>query len=307
MYKRQALATVLGQLLSALLAIYYLTMRFRTVSLNADYMRPRLPYLKAIVSLGAAPCFNQLAMAVVQITMNNTLRYYGALSMYGSDIPLACVGVISKVNIIYMAFMIGIAQGCQPITSFNYGAKNYERVKNTYKKAAKAVTIISIIAFCCFQLFPRQIISIFGPGDEAYFHFAERYFRIYTVSYTHLYTDDNGNPVMYASPSNLSPASDEYKSLVAERVAAIRSAHPEKEGVPIPVDLVTCSGSGLDPHISPAAAYYQAERLARNTGKTVAEVQSIIDQYTEGRLFGIFGEPRVNVLKVNLALDGILQ
>ncbi len=176
-----ALATVLGQLLSALLAIYYLTMRFRTVSLNADYMRPRLPYLKAIVSLGAAPCFNQLAMAVVQITMNNTLRYYGALSMYGSDIPLACVGVISKVNIIYMAFMIGIAQGCQPITSFNYGAKNYERVKNTYKKAAKAVTIISIIAFCCFQLFPRQIISIFGPGDEAYFHFAERYFRIYMM------------------------------------------------------------------------------------------------------------------------------
>ncbi len=124
---------------------------------------------------------------------------------------------------------------------------------------------------------------------------------------TGTYTDDNGNPVMYASPSNLSPASDEYKSLVAERVAAIRSAHPEKEGVPIPVDLVTCSGSGLDPHISPAAAYYQAERLARNTGKTVAEVQSIIDQYTEGRLFGIFGEPRVNVLKVNLALDGILQ
>ena len=74
----------------------------------------------------------------------------------------------------------------------------------------------------------------------------------------------------------------------------------------MPVDLVTCSGSGLDPHISPAAAAYQVSRLAAHTDFSEEEIQAIIDKYTEGRFLGIFGEPRVNVLKVNLALDGIL-
>ena len=88
----------------------------------------------AISTLGAAACFNQLAMMVVQITMNITLTYYGALSHYGSEIPLASVGVISKVNIVYLAFTLGISQGCQPIVGFNYGAENYDRVKKTYKQ-----------------------------------------------------------------------------------------------------------------------------------------------------------------------------
>ena len=76
--------------------------------------------------------------------------------------------------------------------------------------------------------------------------------------------------------------------------------------MPIPQDLVTCSGSGLDPHISVAAAEYQIQRIASATGRSVDEVQAIIDRYTTGRFLGIFGEPTVNVLKVNLALDGIL-
>lgn len=120
-------------------------------------------------------------MSLVQITLNNTLRSYGAESVYGSDIPLACVGVISKVNILFMAFVLGIAQGCQPIFGFNYGAKNYLRVRETYKKAATAVTVICIISFLCFQLFPRQIVRIFGTGSELYFEFAEKYFRIYLL------------------------------------------------------------------------------------------------------------------------------
>ena len=74
----------------------------------------------------------------------------------------------------------------------------------------------------------------------------------------------------------------------------------------MPVDLVTCSGSGLDPHISVAAAQYQVSRIAENTGRSEEEIKAIIDEYTEGRFLGVFGEPRVNVLKVNLALDGVL-
>lgn len=121
------------------------------------------------------------------------------------------------------------------------------------------------------------------------------------------YLDENGRTLMYSIPSNLSPASDEYKTLIAERVKKIRAAHPEKGETPIPADLVTCSGSGLDPHISPAAAEYQVNRLARANLKSEEEIREIIKKCTEGRFLGIFGEERVNVLKVNLMLDGILE
>ena len=118
-------------------------------------------------------------MAVVQIVLNNTLAHYGALSIYGSDIPLACAGIISKVNMIFMSFVIGISQGVQPIIGFNYGAALYRRVKKSYLLALAVATGLSLAAFACFQRFPRQIISIFGTGSEMYYQFSERYFRIY--------------------------------------------------------------------------------------------------------------------------------
>ena len=120
------------------------------------------------------------------------------------------------------------------------------------------------------------------------------------------YKDENGKTLMYAAPSNLSPASDEFEDLVAERVKTIREAKPDMNETSIPVDLVTCSGSGLDPHISPAAAEYQVARVAKANDMTEDEVRAIIKQCTDGRFLGIFGEETVNVLKVNLMLDGIL-
>ena len=173
-----ALATVLGQLLAAILAFRYF-FHFKTVPLTRAELRPRWRCIRAIASLGMAASFNQLAMTAVQITMNNTLKHYGALSSYGSKIPLACVGVITKVNTILLGIIIGTAQGCQPIVGFNYGAKNYQRVKQTYRTGAKIVTAVSVTAFLLFQCFPRQIVSIFGSGSEAYFQFAQRYFRIF--------------------------------------------------------------------------------------------------------------------------------
>lgn len=120
------------------------------------------------------------------------------------------------------------------------------------------------------------------------------------------YKDENGKTLMYAAPSNLSPASDEFEDLVAERVKMIREANPDMNETSIPVDLVTCSGSGLDPHISPAAAEYQVARVAKANDMTEDEVRAIIKQCTDGRFLGIFGEETVNVLKVNLMLDDIL-
>lgn len=118
-------------------------------------------------------------MAVVQIVLNNTLAHYGALSYLRQRIPLACAGIISKVNMIFMSFVIGISQGVQPIIGFNYGAALYRRVKKSYLLALAVATVLSLAAFACFQLFPRQIISIFGTGSEMYYQFSERYFRIY--------------------------------------------------------------------------------------------------------------------------------
>ena len=124
---------------------------------------------------------------------------------------------------------------------------------------------------------------------------------------THTFKNKDGKKLMYAGPSNLSPTSEKYGKLVAQRVEKIRKANPKMQGIPVPVDLVTCSGSGLDPNISPAAAKYQIERIARARRKSPADIKNIIAKCTTGRWLGIFGEPHVNVLKVNLMLDGILK
>lgn len=120
------------------------------------------------------------------------------------------------------------------------------------------------------------------------------------------YKDEAGNTLMYAAPSNLSPASQEYADLVAERVKMLRQANPDMDDTAIPVDLVTCSGSGLDPHISPAAAEYQVARIAQANDMSEGEVREIIEKCSSGKFLGVFGEKTVNVLAVNLMLDRIL-
>ena len=136
--------------------------------------------------------------------------------------------------------------------------------------------------------------------DDAHF-----WGRIMNLDVT-TYRDGEGNILMYSAPSNLSPTSAEYAALVAERVEKIQKSNPIMKDTAIPVDLVTCSGSGLDPHISPAAAEYQVTRVATASGKSEQEVREIIANCTDGQFLGIFGEKIVNVLKVNLMLDGIL-
>lgn len=173
-----ALATIIGQLISGIMALWFLA-HCRTVKLEKSHLRLRKKYIARITSLGAAPCSNQLAMMVVQIFMNRSLKYYGSLSVYGEAIPIACAGIISKINMLFMAFIIGISQGTQPIVSFNYGAKQYHRVKKAYRLAVTYGFIISIIAFLLFQFAPRQLISIFGDGSEEYFQFSIKYFKIF--------------------------------------------------------------------------------------------------------------------------------
>ena len=192
----------------------------------------------------------------------------------------------------------------------------------------KALTIFLIFTFVCGILytgvvtgvaqlfFPEKangsIIEVDGKKygcellGQQYTDDAHMWGRIMNIDVS-TYKDENGHTLMYAAPSNLSPASEEYEALVAERVEKLRAANPDMDETAIPVDLVTCSGSGLDPHISPAAAEYQVARFAKANDVTEDEVRAIIEKCTDGRFLGLFGEETVNVLKVNLMLDGILE
>lgn len=173
-----ALATIAGQIVSGLMVIRYLC-NYKAGKFTKKHLLPKWNIAGYAMSLGMAQFFNQMAMMVVQIVMNNSLTYYGAQSVYGESIPLACAGIINKVSFLFFAVCIGIAQGMQPITSFNYGAKQFDRVKKAITLSLKAGSVVCITAFILFQLFPRQIIGLFGDGSELYFSFAERYFHIY--------------------------------------------------------------------------------------------------------------------------------
>ena len=161
-----------------------------------------------------------------------------------------------------------------------------------------AVTVVAQVAF------PYQANGSFVEGSDG-----NRYSMLIGQTYRdddHMWGRAEGETLLWAGPSNISPASESFEETVAERVEEVRAAHPERGDAPVPSDLVTCSGSGFDPHISPAAAEYQVERLAKNTGKSQDEIRAIVGQCTEYPQFGILGDAAVNVLKVNLMLDGVL-
>ncbi len=174
-----ALATIIGQIISAVIVFIYI-LHYKTVRLERKHFKPQLKYVSQAAAIGMGSFFNQVAMLVVQIVLNNSLKHYGAASVYGEDIPLAVAGIVLKVGQIFFSIVIGIAQGTQPIESFNYGAKNYPRVREAYKQAIIASGAVSVIAFLMFMLIPRQILSLFGKDNsEQYFDFGASYFRIY--------------------------------------------------------------------------------------------------------------------------------
>lgn len=175
-----ALATVIGQTVSASLCLAYF-FRFKSFQIRPDMLGLRGRYMLRIAKLGVSNFINHTIMMLVNIILNNTLTHYGALSAFGEDIPLAVAGVVAKLNNIINSFSVGLAQGCTPILSFNMGAKNYSRIRETYQKALTVAFVIGATALCLFQLFPRQIVSVFGSGGELYFQFAERYMRVYML------------------------------------------------------------------------------------------------------------------------------
>ncbi|MGL4335704.1 MAG: MATE family efflux transporter [Turicibacter sp.] len=175
-----AYATIIGQFTSTLIAIAYFK-KFRSIKFNMKSLKLNLNICKTTLAFGVSSLITQLSIAVVAICTNNVLTQYGAQSIYGSEIPLSVFGIVTKVNQIMLSVLLGIAIGAQPILGFNYGAKNFSRVKQTFRYTIIGAIIISLIGLLFFEFFPQQIINIFGAGDELYNEFGVMYFRIFLL------------------------------------------------------------------------------------------------------------------------------
>lgn len=174
--KGAALATILSQFVTFILNVLYIR-KFKTVKLTKETFKPDLKIATTIAKFGISSFITQMAIVVV-ITVQNTLfKQYGELSKFGSEIPITVLGIVMKINQILLSIIIGIAAGSQPIVGFNYGAKKFDRVKETLKIVLLLSGVVSIIAFILFQFIPEKLIGIFGSGDELYNEFACIAFR----------------------------------------------------------------------------------------------------------------------------------
>lgn len=131
--------------------------------------------------LGISSFITQMAIVIVITTENRLYNIYGPSSKFGTEIPLTVHGIVMKINMILTSIIIGISAGSQPIVGYNYGAKQYDRVKQTLKMILILCTIVSAISFVLFQTIPQALISIFGSGDELYNEFAKLTFRIFLM------------------------------------------------------------------------------------------------------------------------------
>lgn len=175
-----AIATIIGQIASFIVSVVYLP-RFKTVHPDAAALHLSRKTCGSIVTFGLSSFITQFAITIVMALTNNLLVQYGATSIYGAEIPLTATGIVMKVNQIMIAILLGIATGAQPIIGFNYGAKNYKRVKKALEIALIASEAVSIVAFLIFQFAPMSVVSLFGSEEGLYNEFAVMAFRIFLL------------------------------------------------------------------------------------------------------------------------------
>ncbi len=176
------IATVIGQLISGSLCLLYLR-RLKSVHLRGAAMRPTWKLTRCILTLGFPSLMTQALSALVQITLNNLMRTYGAASVYGSDIALSVYGMMMKVYQISHSMFVGVSSAIQPINGYNFGAKKYERVRKTYCMATGIALVISALWFVIFMVFPRQIAMLFVSGNALYLDGAQHCFRLYMLAF----------------------------------------------------------------------------------------------------------------------------
>lgn len=172
--KGGAIATVIGQIVSFIMAILYLR-KVKSVKLEKESFKVDKSITRTL-GLGLSSFITQSTVLALFVFMNNMMTKYGALTKYGADIPLSVYGVISKINSLYISTILGISIGAQPIIGFNYGAGNYERVKETLRKVLTINLVVGLIFNIIFYLFPKEIVSIFitnsDPNYKLFLEFA---------------------------------------------------------------------------------------------------------------------------------------
>lgn len=186
--KGAALATVIGQLVSFVISFCYF-FRTKTFRLTRKSFIPDFRAFSGALKLGASSFITQMTIVIISLVCNIMLAKYGAMSRYGVDIPIAIIGIESKVFTVVINLAVGIVLGCQPIIGYNMGAKNHVRVKKLYKSILLCTVIIGVISTLLFELAPQAVAGIFGtptnipnPGD--YWIFAEKTFRIFLLLVT---------------------------------------------------------------------------------------------------------------------------
>ena len=175
-----AIATVVSQILTFILNVAYIK-RFKSIKLSKDSFKLKASVCRKVSALGISSFITQMSIVCVMTAENNLLGKYGAQSEFGAEIPITVLGIVMKISQILNSIIIGIAAGSQPIIGYNYGAKKYDRVKQTLKVVLGSSVIISTIAFILFQTIPDKLILIFGSGDENYMKFACLAFRTYLM------------------------------------------------------------------------------------------------------------------------------
>lgn len=204
--KGAALATVIGQTVSFVISVVYF-FHTKTFRLTWKHFIPKFGVFSTALKLGVSSFITQMTIVIISLVCNMMLAKYGALSHYGIDIPIAIIGIESKVFTVVINIVVGIILGCQPIISYNYGAKNYKRVKLTYRYALSATLVIGLVSTLLFEFVPNLIVRMFGaptniPNPEDYWQFAVMTFRIFlslvvftcTIKMTSIFFQAVGKP-----------------------------------------------------------------------------------------------------------------
>lgn len=181
--KGAALATVAGQFVSFIISLLYF-FRTKTFKLSKKSFIPDFKVFSSALKLGASSFITQMTIVIISLVCNMMLAKYGAMSQYGVDIPIAIIGIESKVFTVVINLVVGITLGCQPIIGYNMGAKNTSRVRQLYKAILLCTVVIGVAATLMFELAPQAVAGIFGnptniPNPDDYWIFAEKTFRIF--------------------------------------------------------------------------------------------------------------------------------
>lgn len=183
-----AVATVIGQVVSFAISFIYI-FRTKTFKLSWESLIPDFKEFKGALQLGASSFITQMTIVIISLVCNIMLAKYGAMSKYGVDIPIAIIGIESKVFTVVINLVVGIVLGCQPIISYNMGAKKYDRVKELYRKILLCTVVIGLASTLLFELAPQTVVGMFGnptniPNPDDYWEFGEKTFRIFLMLVT---------------------------------------------------------------------------------------------------------------------------